>query len=112
MGGFHSPMEHAIFERCLAERRPVIWCPAWGVGADTRPAHTPAVVTALEENRMLILEMTEHDGTLASAEARNRFVLEQADRLWLPYVSPGGMIARLVREMRVQDKVFNHGIYG
>ncbi|MDX9868080.1 MAG: hypothetical protein RBT78_09165 [Kiritimatiellia bacterium] len=107
--GFHSPMEREILDRLLAERRPVIWCPAWGVGADTRPAHTPAAVTALEENRMLILEMTEHDGNLASAEARNRFVLEQADKLWLPYVAPDGMIDRLVKGMRVQDKMLNHG---
>lgn len=116
MGGFHSPMEREILDRLLAGRLPVIWCPAWGVGADTRPAptaaHTPATLAALEENRMLILEMTQHDGNLASAEARNRFVLEQADKLWLPHVTPGGLIDRLVREMRVQDKVLNHGIHG
>jgi hypothetical protein len=109
-------MERAFLDRLLADRRPVIWCPAWGLGADTRPAptaaHTPATLAALEENRMLILEMTQHDGNLASAEARNRFVLEQADRLWLLHVTPGGMIDRLVREMRVQHKRFNHGTHG
>jgi len=128
-GGFHSPAERAVFDRLLAEHRPVIWCPAWGLGgvgaglvsalpgtdtrpaparADTRPA--PTILTALEQNRLLILEMTEHDGTLASAAARNRFVLEQADTLWLPHVTPGGMIDRLVKEMRVQEKVLNYAM--
>ena len=94
MGGFHSPMEREIFDRVLAAKHPVIWCPAWGVATTSIP---PEAVTALEDNRMLILEMTARDGDLASAEARNRFVLEQADKLWLPHVTPGGMLDRLVK---------------
>jgi hypothetical protein len=54
---------------------------------------------------MLILEMRNVDGNLAAAEQRNRFVLEQADQLWLPHVSPNGMLARLVHEMGVQGKM-------
>lgn len=54
---------------------------------------------------MLILEMKNQDGNLAAAEQRNRFVLEKADALWLPDVSSGGMLERLVREMDVKGKV-------
>ena len=46
------------------------------------------------------LEMKNREGNLAAAEQRNRFVLEKADALWLPHVSPGGMLDRLVKEMR------------
>ncbi len=101
LGGFHSPMEKEIFAKLLEHKKPLIWCPAWGL---ERAAFAPGVREALEDNRMLILEMRNLDGDLAAAEQRNRFVLENADKLWLPHVSSGGMIDRLVREMGVQGK--------
>jgi REP element-mobilizing transposase RayT len=102
LSGFHSPMEKEIFARLLELKKPVIWCPAWGVETTRLP---PAALEALEQNRMLILEMRDTTGDLAAAEQRNRFVLEQADKLWLPHVTPGGMLDRLVREMQVQGKM-------
>ena len=48
---------------------------------------------------MLILEMRNRDGDLAAAEQRNRFVLQHADRLFVPHVTPGGMLDRLLREL-------------
>jgi len=101
LGGFHSPMEKEIFTKLLEHKKPLIWCPAWGL---ERAAFAQGVREALEENRMLILEMRNKEGDLAAAEQRNRFVLENADKLWLPHVNPGGMIDRLVREMGVQGK--------
>lgn len=101
MGGFHSPMERAILDQLLAVKQPVIWCPAWGLDG-TFPA---AVLEALESNRMLILEMRDHTGNLAAAEQRNRFVMEHADTLWLPYVAPGGMLDRLVKELHIREKI-------
>lgn len=93
--GFHSPMEKEILSKLLEARRSVIWCPAWGLGGTLGEAER----RALEENRMLILEMKNQDGNLAASEQRNRFVLENADALWLPYVAPGGLLARLIKEM-------------
>ena len=104
--GFHSPMEKEIFAKLLEQKMPVIWCPAWGVKA-TFLSH--ATYEALEQNRLLILEMRDTAGDLAAAEQRNRFVLEQADKLWLPHITPGGMLDRLVRDMQVQGKILNHG---
>ncbi|MEA2067997.1 MAG: hypothetical protein U9P12_02240, partial [Verrucomicrobiota bacterium] len=102
--GFHSPMEKQIFERLLEAKRPLIWCPAWGLD---RAAADPAVRRALEENRMLVLEMRDASGTLAAAEARNRFVIENADALWTPHVNPGGMLDRLLNENQTTE-VLNH----
>ena len=95
LGGFHSPMEKEILEKLLEHKRPVIWCPAWGL---ERAAFAPGAREALEENRMLILEMRDTAGNLAAAEARNRFVLKHADQRWIPHVQPGGMLDRLLRE--------------
>lgn len=102
LSGFHSPPERAIFDRLLACKRPLVWCPAWGL---KRVAALPSVREALEENRLLILEMRNRDGDLAAAEQRNRFVLKSADELWLPYVAPGGMLDRLIRESGAETKV-------
>jgi len=98
--GFHSPMEKEIFAKLLELKKPIIWCPAWGVKA-TRMS--PATCEALSQNRMLILEMRNRDGDLAAAEQRNRFILEQAEKLWLPHVTPGGMIDRLTRELGIEN---------
>ncbi len=95
MGGWHSPKEKEILEWLLKNGRRVIACPAWGIEDS---AFAPGVRNALEENRMLILEMRDVSGNLAAAEARNRFVIQQADSLFTPHVTRGGMLERLLKE--------------
>lgn len=100
-GGFHSPMEKDLFGRLLERKQPLIWCPAWGL---EHAAFAPGVLEALEQNRMLLLEMRNRDGDLAAAEERNRFVIENADALWLPHVAPGGMLDRLMTALDAHGK--------
>jgi len=99
--GFHSPMEKEIFTKLLELRKPLIWCPAWGL---EHAAFVPGVREALENNRALILEMRNRAGDLAAAEQRNRFVLEHADKLWLPHITSGGMLDQLVCELEAKEK--------
>lgn len=94
VGGFHSPPEKSLLDALLASEARLVCCPAWGIDTLRIPA---AWLPALEDNRMLILEMCNRDGNLAAAEDRNRFVLQHADKLYLPHISPGGMLDRLVR---------------
>lgn len=101
-GGWHSPKEKEILEWLLKNGRRVIACPAWGI---ENCAFAPGVRDALEQNRMLILEMRNCDGDLAAAEQRNRFVIEHADALFAPHVAKGGMLDRLIRELRVETNV-------
>ncbi len=96
LGGWHSPKEKEIFAWLLKEGRPIIACPAWGI---EKSAFAPGVRQALEENRMLILEMRDIAGNLAAAEARNRFVIENADTLFTPHVGKGGMLERLLKDV-------------
>jgi hypothetical protein len=49
---------------------------------------------------LLILEMRNRDGNLAAAEQRNRFVIDHADGLFVPHVTSGGMLERLLNERR------------
>jgi len=95
LGGWHSPFEREILAWLLRQGRRVIACPAWGV---KDAAFAPGIRAALEENRMLILEMRDVSGNLAAAEARNRFVIANADALFTPYVARGGMLERLLNE--------------
>jgi REP element-mobilizing transposase RayT len=95
-GGWHSPKEKEIFEWLLKQGKRVIACPAWGIGGGTKD-FSP-VLGALEENRLLILEMRNRDGDLAAAEQRNRFVIKNADALFVPHTTPGGMLERLLKE--------------
>lgn len=95
LSGWHSPKEKEILDWLLKNGRRVIACPAWGIKDS---AFAPGVRNALEENRMLILEMRDVSGNLAAAEARNRFVIEHADSLFTPHVASGGMLDRLLNE--------------
>ena len=57
---------------------------------------------------MLILEMRDVSGDLAAAEARNRFVIEHADALFTPHVTPGGMLDRLLNEHAKATTIMNN----
>lgn len=94
-GGWHSPKEKAILAGLLHQGQRVIACPAWGI---KDAALAPDLRKALEENRLLLLEMRDTSGSLAAAEARNRFVIEHADTLFTPYIAAGGMLDRLLKE--------------
>jgi hypothetical protein len=39
-----------------------------------------------------------------AAEQRNRFVLEHAEQIWIPFAKPGGMLERLMREVDLEGK--------
>lgn len=119
--GWHSPKEKEILDWLLKHGKRVIACPAWGLDGFVRAEanganrangandYSPVLLDALEGNRMLILEMRNLDGDLAAAEQRNRFVLEKADSLWLPHVSRGGMLDRLIGDMQADKKIIHAG---
>lgn len=99
-GGWHSPKEKEIFDWLLAQKRRVIACPAWGIDLRAGATCESPVLAALEENRLLILEMRNMDGDLAAAEQRNRFVIEYANELFVPYTKPDGMLEKLLEDCR------------
>jgi hypothetical protein len=101
LSGWHSPKEKEILDWLLQNDKRVIACPAWGI---ENSAFAPGVRDALENNRMLILEMRDIAGNLAAAEARNRFVIDMADALFTPHVTPGGMLERLLNELSKTDQ--------
>ena len=108
LSGFHSPPERAVFAALLQSKAGLICCPAWGIDEMRVQREW---LPALEANRMLILEMRDHTGNLAAAEARNRFVLKFAQKRWIPHVTKGGMLERLIGEGMRNRGVKGHTIY-
>ncbi len=98
-GGFHSPPEKEILEELLKRHAKIILCPAWGLGQAEAKFLSP-----LQENRMLLLEMKNRSGDLAAAEERNRFVIQKSDQLWVPHITPNGMLDRLLKESNAPAK--------
>jgi REP element-mobilizing transposase RayT len=93
MSGFHSPPEKEIFKTLLARGARIIYCPAWPIAE----ASLLPFAEALKENRLLVVETAGADASLASARRRNEFVMRQADRLWIPYCTPGGMLDGILK---------------
>ena len=102
ISGFHSPPEQAILAALLKSHAKIICCPAWGIDKMKLPADW---LPALEQNRMLILEMKNGNADLGASRERNVFVMQTADELWIPHVSPNGMLARLIENLNVQNKI-------
>lgn len=96
LGGFHSPPEQAILQELLRRKARIIYCPAWGL----KGTITPILLDALADNRMLLLEMENIDGNLAAARERNKFILQNSDELWLPHITPGGMLDKQITESK------------
>jgi hypothetical protein len=95
LSGFHSPPEKAVLAALLHGKARVICCPAWGIDKMKIPVEW---LPALEQNRMLIMAMKNEDGDLVASRERNVFVMKEADSMWMPYVSAGGMLAGLLPE--------------
>ena len=93
MSGFHSPPEREILGKLLARGERVICCPSWGIDKMRIPSDW---LPALKDNRMMIMEMRNSEGDLAASEQRNRFVLQTSEERWIPHVTPGGMLAKLI----------------
>ncbi|MFA6173518.1 MAG: transposase [Kiritimatiellales bacterium] len=93
MSGFHSPPEKEIFTALLARRARIIYCPAWPIAEASLLPFTEA----LKENRLLVVETAGAEASLDSAFRRNEFVMRQADRLWIPYCTPGGMLDGILK---------------
>ena len=102
ISGFLSPMERAVFDACLADGTPMVWVLASGLPA----ALPPPVRRAVDAGRLLLL--TPFDDTVAGPSAQraawcNQFVLHLAQEVVVGHLTPDGMLACLLTDLR-QDK--------
>jgi len=86
-GGFHSPMERTCLDILLRGRAKLILCPARGI---RRLRVRPEWRAPLSESRLLIVSPFDdciRRSTKQLACARNKFVADLADSLFIPYAA-------------------------
>jgi len=99
ISGFLSPMERAVFQAGLDQKRPLIWV----VPRSPPCASTGLVHQALAEGRLLMVSPFSDDidaPSLRRAAWCNQHVLAHCDRLVVGYLAPGGMLACVLSEAR------------
>jgi len=104
ISGFHSTMEKECLEILLRGRQPVVICPARGIQDMRLPGPWKKGLT---DGRLLVLSPfvpSVRRVTKQTAQHRNRFVAALADRILVPYASPGGEIEALCHECAAAGK--------
>jgi len=104
VSGFHSPVEQECLRLLLTGRANIIFYAAreiesLRISRDWKQA--------IEEERMLILSSSlEKRATRRSTHERNKRVMQLSDTLYVPFASPGGLLAQVVPSVSPQTKSF------
>ena len=96
---FHSKIEKDVFHYLLEGVQPIIMALARGM----KEKIEPELKTAIESGRLLLVTPFEHSVKRISAETadkRNRFMIELADEVVIGFAGKGGMLERLVAEVK------------
>ncbi len=99
ISGFHSKIEKDVFHYLLAGTQPVIMALARGM----KEKIETDLKAAVDAGRLLMVTPFENSVkrvTAATAEKRNRFMIELADEVVIGYAGKGGMLERLVAEVK------------
>ena len=104
MSGFHSPLERQCLDILLRGKQPIVMVLARGLGAPRLPAPHRR---ALEDGRLTIISpfpVTEKRTTRDLALQRNRFIAALADEVVFAFLSPGGGLSQLAKEITDADR--------
>jgi REP element-mobilizing transposase RayT len=104
ISGFLSPLERKVFWAGIKHKKPLIWVKPWSLEEGT---DAPAIRSALEEGRLLILSpFAEQEApSVRRAAWCNEYVLAQCDRLVIGYLNPEGMLACILSEARMDLEI-------
>lgn len=104
ISGFHSKIERDVFHYLLAGTQPVVMALARGMKGKIEPE----LKAAVDAGRLLIVTPFENSVkwiTAETAEKRNRFMFELADDIVIGYADKGGMVERLVAEVKGKNVI-------
>jgi predicted Rossmann fold nucleotide-binding protein DprA/Smf involved in DNA uptake len=99
ISGFHSQIEKDVFHYLFAGTQPIIMVLARGM----KEKIDTDLKAAVDAGRLLIVTPFENSVkrvTAATAAKRNRFMIELADEVVIGYAGKGGMLERLVAEVK------------
>jgi predicted Rossmann fold nucleotide-binding protein DprA/Smf involved in DNA uptake len=95
ISGFHSEIEKDVLEYLLTGKQPIIVCPARGLGKTMENKFR----SYLDEGRLLIITTFSRQTkrvTEETALARNRFMIDLADKIVVGFVNPHGSLVGLI----------------
>lgn len=95
ISGFHSQIERDVLEYLFKGKQPIIICPARGLGKTIENKFRPY----LDEGRLLIVTTFSRQTkrvTEETALARNRFMIDLADKIVVGYANPHGSLVALI----------------
>ena len=103
IGGFQSPIEQEFLIGLLRGTTGVVVCPARTLHAVSMAPYE----VALQQSRLLLLSpfaAYERRMTRQTCERRNKFVATVADRVFVSYAAPHGMVERLCLDLIADRK--------
>lgn len=101
MGGFQSPLEKGVLEFLLQGSQPVIWVLARKLW--TQRGVSKTYRAAIEEGRLLVVSPVSQKISRVdeqSAVVRNRFILENSDRIVIAALDPNGALTKILSEVK------------
>jgi hypothetical protein len=98
MSGFQSPIEKDVFYFLMKGNQPIILVLARGMisGIPLK------IQKAIEDERLLIISPFKEDVkrvTQETATLRNILMIELADEIFFPFISPGGSLDKLITQI-------------
>ncbi|HEX8349003.1 MAG TPA: hypothetical protein VF598_03510 [Hymenobacter sp.] len=97
LSGFNSQLEQSIFRYLLARHYPIVYALSRGIQSGLSLEYE----LELKAGHLLFVTPFEPKVTSTTrdtADIRNLLVLDLADKLFIPYMSPGGTLERLFQD--------------
>ena len=99
ISGFHSRIEKDVFNILLKGTQPIILVLARGM-----KTHWPLEIkNAVKQDRLLVVSPFEQSITRTTQETaniRNKYMLQIADEIYIPYYTPNGNLNKLIKNIR------------
>lgn len=99
MSGFHSPIEKDVLKFLIDGVQPLIIV----LARSMLKSFDETIVKGISKGRILIVSPFDETIKRASEQTafiRNRYMVDTAEELYIPYMSPGGNLQRLMKELK------------
>lgn len=97
ISGFQSKLEKDVLEYLLKGKQPIIIV----LSRSLKKQIEPEIKENIDNGRILLISPFSEDKKRITEELatnRNRFILNLADELYIPYISKGGLLDKLSKE--------------
>ena len=105
ISGFHSRIEKDVFNILLKGSQPIILALARGMKTNW----PEEIKTAVQQEQLLVISPFEKSITRTTQETaniRNKYMIEIADEIYIPYYTPNGNLDKLIKKIKAK-KIFS-----